>query len=255
MVEAWRLGNDVVDLTAPRTRDKSSDIRFLRRVFDPEEAEALVSSPLPDRSLWLYWAAKEAIFKSVSKELGDPPVFNHPTFRVRFDARELLRLAEDPHPGGELPPLRGSGTHGDRAFGLLARWTREYIHTLAWLGGPARGMPDVLWKVVALPAADPAGPRGAGKEDLESRFTAEEWECVSHRRSAASRLEARRALAESLGVEEGRLEIRCAPGPPGRRAPLTFLDGRRAFLDLTLSHDGPFLGRAFLRQPYRAQGR
>jgi len=255
VADAWRLGNDVVDLTAPRTRDKTSDTRFLRRVFHPQEVDALLSSPLPDRSLWLFWAAKEAIFKSASKELGDPPVFNHQAFRVRFEPRELLRLTEDPHPGGESGTLRGSGSYGDRAFGLQARWTREYIHALAWLGGLERGLPDVLWTVVAPPEADSSALHGGRPEQLRSRFTPEEWACVSTGRSAACRLEARRALAESLEVEESRLEIRCGTGPPGRRVPLTYLDGTPAFLDLTLSHDGPFLARAFLRQPYRPQGR
>ena len=74
-----------------------------------------------------------------------------------------------------------------------------------------------------------------------------EWECVSHAGSALCRLEARTALAEALGMAEDRVEIRCGPGTPGRRVPLAYLDGQPVPVDLTLSHDGPFLARAFLR--------
>ena len=58
-----RVGNDVVDLTHVRTRDKSSDERFLARVFTDSERAGIGRAPDPDLDVWCRWAAKEAVVK------------------------------------------------------------------------------------------------------------------------------------------------------------------------------------------------
>ena len=47
-----RVGNDVVDLTHVRTRDKSSDERFLARVFTDSERAGIGRAPDPDLDVW-----------------------------------------------------------------------------------------------------------------------------------------------------------------------------------------------------------
>lgn len=244
----WRLGNDVVDLTSPRSENKASDSRFLQRVFTPEERVAIGSSPSPDRTLWLLWAGKEAAFKSATKALGTPPIFHHPDFRIRFPPHELQRL------GGEwvasAPPLLGTGRYRGLHFVMNAHWTGSHIHTLSWMEDPIGAAPEVAWGVVRREEE-----AGGSREALRSHFSPEEWRCVSHDVSALARLEARKALAVVLDVEEDRLEIRCGPGDPGRRVPLACMDGAPLPVDLTLSHDLPLLAWAFLKSPHLPQGR
>ena len=60
------------------------------------------------------------------------------------------------------------------------------------------------------------------------------------------RLGARAALSTALGVEEGRLEIVCAPGATGRRPPRVLLDGSPAAADVSLSHHGNWIAWAIL---------
>ncbi len=250
MSRNWRLGNDVVDLASSRSRDKASHLRFLRKVFTPEEAEAIRSSPSPERTLWLLWAGKEAIFKSTTKVLGAPPVFHHPDFRILFSPEELQRLARETESLISAPTLKGTGVYRGFHFAVRAHWAESHIHALSWMGSPGDAEPEVCRGVV----------RDGGKatdlpESLRSRFSREEWSCVSHRASALARLEARRELAVALDIQEGRLEIRCGPGMPGRRVPLAYLDGAPLPVDLTLSHDSSLLAWAFLKTPYLPQGR
>lgn len=251
MAHVRHLGNDVVDLTSPRSMDPTPRPRFLQRVLHPEEGAVVAASPDPRLALWLIWAGKEAIFKSTTKAQGHPPVFHHPRFRVSFAPHTLATLSPSSPTEAGGPLLSGSGRYERFSFMIRARVTSAHIHALAWLeesGG--RPEPEVVWAVVR---EEESPAWGSPADPLEPRFTPGEWGCVSHRYSALTRLAAREALSRSLGVEERRLEIRCGPGDPGRRVPLVFLDQEPAPVDLTLSHDGPVLAWAFL--PYRPQGR
>lgn len=79
------LGNDVVDLTGPRTRGKAQDARFLARVCTPAERARIVAAPPQerDRLLWQVWSAKEAAFKVARKRLGRP-AFSPARFETSF---------------------------------------------------------------------------------------------------------------------------------------------------------------------------
>jgi hypothetical protein len=222
MNPVWHLGNDVVDLTDPRCRQRSSDARFLARVFAPEEVEAIHLAPDPDRALWIRWAGKEAAFKSMSKLLGSPPPFHHPLFRV-----------EIPADGRSLAMLEGSARYGERALALRVGAGQDSVHALTWVSSSGAAHPDLVHGLAAAPewSAD-------WRTTLRARFSPREWRCVSHEGSAVTRLAARRALAASLAVEEDRIEITCGPGSPGRRIPIVLLDGGETSVDLSLSHHG-----------------
>lgn len=66
--------------------------------------------------------------------------------------------------------------------------------------------------------------------------------------SAAVRMLARAALAETLGAHEGDVEIVCDPGVTGRRPPRVFLRGEPAPCDVSLSHHGRWVAWALLPQ-------
>ena len=253
MTGPWNLGNDVVDLLHPGGAGKGRDPRFLRRVCSEAEQETIRGCQDPDGALWAHWAAKEAIFKSVSKTLGTAPVFHHPSFAVDFPAEALHRfLADQPSP--TRVPLEGKGGYRDLVFRVQAEVRGEAVHAMSWTLGAGAGNPVVNYDCRQV-SEETRGPAS----DFRRHFSPLEWRCVTHRASALTRILARHALAAASGVPEEAIEIRCGPGEPGRRIPSVWIHGEALPLDLTLSHHGRFLAYAFLSAPndpgYRSRGR
>jgi hypothetical protein len=240
MTGDWNLGNDVVDLRHHGASRRSRDLRFLSRVFTEEERNDILSAPDPDRSLWIHWAGKEAIYKSVSKALGSPPVFVHSRFAVRFPPADLERsTAADPRPQEDL--LCGTGRYEDLSFQIRAEGSASFVQSVSWSQQSDGTTPDFQWDCHCAQE----DTRGVPTE-LRGVFSTEEWDCVTHRASALTRIRAREALAVRLGVEVMDLQIRCRDGLPGRRIPTVWLRNREIPVDLTLSHHGAFLAWAFL---------
>ena len=243
MTNPWHLGNDVVDLHHQGGVNKARDGRFLARVCSPDEERVIRASQDPDVALWVHWAGKEAVYKSASKALGSPPVFEHPLFRVAFPEPGLSDfLARRPaRPGVSLA---GSGTFGGLSFRLLVERGVSSVHAVSWIRYPDREGPAYRSHCQEW-GEETRGP----SVGLEPHFSAIEWTCVTHRASGLTRIMARKALAEALGVVESSLEIRCGPGSPGRRIPSVWLDGKELPVDLSLSHHGRFLAWTFLAVP------
>ena len=62
------IGNDVVDLSDPESFRDASHLRFDRRVFTPEEFEALSTDHTDVQRRWILWSAKEAAYKAARRE-------------------------------------------------------------------------------------------------------------------------------------------------------------------------------------------
>jgi phosphopantetheinyl transferase (holo-ACP synthase) len=77
------LGNDVVDLADPETREGGQHPRFDARVFTPGERAALARAGDPRRLRWRLWAAKEAAYKCV-KQLDPGVIFSPQRFAVEL---------------------------------------------------------------------------------------------------------------------------------------------------------------------------
>lgn len=236
----WHLGNDVVDTSHRGSSGKGTDPRFLARVCVEEERDVVLSSSIPDMALWTHWAGKEAIFKSTCKALASQPPFHHPLFRVHFRPEALEALIH-PGPQARVPGLVGAGSYEDLRFHISVERRGRAVHAVSWMGGTHIIQPQVHSGCVESPE-DTRG-RATG---FRNRFSALEWECVTHRASALTRVMARRALATAHDVPEAAVEIRCGPGLPGRRIPSVWLHGRELPVDLTLSHHGRFLSWVFL---------
>ena len=240
MTGDWNLGNDVVDLCHHGASRRSQDLRFLTRVFTEEERSDILSTPDPDRSVWIHWAGKEAIYKSVSKALGSPPVFVHSRFTVRFPPADLERFtAADLRAQEDL--LCGTGQYEDLRFQIRVEGSASFLQAVSWSRRPDGMTPGFQWDCHLAQEET----RGVPTE-LRGVFSAEEWACITHRASALTRIRAREALAVSLSVEVTDLQIRCREGLPGRRIPTVWLRNREIPVDLTLSHHGAFLAWAFL---------
>ncbi len=141
-----RLGNDLVDLTAPGAAGKAQDLRFLKRIFTSAEQERIARSPDPDRAMWRLWSAKEAAFKAWSRYLPDL-VFAHSRFEV------------DPQDGSVRTPQGTCRVHW--------REQEDWIHCLAWTGE----FPEPpCWEVERLDPGVPAhGSEAVRLPSLQAR--------------------------------------------------------------------------------------
>lgn len=248
------VGNDVVDLDEPRKRGRSADERFVGRVYDEFEQEAIRGVSDPDLELWCRWAAKETAFKVVSKVLGEPPPFVHRRFRVewRDDAPPLGLGGDPPIRRGRVLYATGAGERaGDAAAAerlatpvVVHRTEEGALHAVGCTAAAGSDGAD-LSLTACVERLDGADERWRGAlEELTARLTSREADAVYSRASAAVRLGARAHLARRLGVDEGRLEIVCAPGRTGQRPPRVLVDGAPAAADVSLSHDGRWIAWA-----------
>ena len=97
---AGLLGNDVVDLRDPETKEAALHPRFDGRVFRPAERERLEHSPERHQLRWILWAAKEAAYKALCQIDADlsfsPARFEVDPDRgtVRWNALHLALLVD-----------------------------------------------------------------------------------------------------------------------------------------------------------------
>lgn len=229
------VGNDVVDLQQPRTEGRSTDERFVARVFDADEQAAIVAATDADLELWARWAAKEAGYKVISKLIGAPPPFVHRAFKVEWtDATPAIDSSEAD------VVRRGRVRYESREAAVTVSRCPDGVHAIGF--GVSEDPPARVRlrpRVALLDAPD--SPWLAPLEELESLFSEPELDAIYSKQSAAVRLGARAHLARALQVEEARLEIVCDPGPTSQRPPRVLLDGARVDADVSLSHDGRWI--------------
>lgn len=241
------MGNDIVQVRDPRCVGKSRDLRFVKRVLDPEEMSRVLAADDTDEWLWLHWAAKEAAFKVVSKLQGQPPVFEHPRFRV--DVHKVpVRHAEWSFGAS------GQVTYNGLRLPFRASLTLERIHALSWSGeDPLRDAPEIEITTGEASVGRSRNLLDAGAQPfallLNERFSFHERRSIHSPPSAYVRLFARAAIAEALDIDERRLEIVCGPEPTGRTPPRVLLDGVDSAVDLSLSHHGALVAWAFAVEP------
>lgn len=245
MSRIFHVGNDILDLRDPRLRDKHHDLRFIRRIFAPEEASRILSATEPNRLLWLMWAAKEAAFKVVSKEAERAPVFRHASFVTCLE------------PGGDdeaatATLVRGTVTYEGAAFPFRGDMNQERIHAVSWSWSEN----DEPAKTISTGEAAVGGTavslrKGSAGFDilLQERFTLRERRSIHGPKAAYARLLARRAVADTLKMDESRLEIVCGPEPTGRTPPRLLLDGQPSLVDVSISHHGSLVAWAFAAEP------
>jgi len=277
------LGDDLVDLTRPRTRDRAGDTRLLERVLTEAERarvhERLRDARDPrgaDRLLWALWAAKEAAFKVHTQRRGAPPTFAHADYRVH---------GEPPVEAGERRGVGVAWPGGGCRVALTQR--PDTVHAVAagrWspegeprmesrtrpptnqeaepglgvgTGSGRHGTPGVPLATpslppghrllaVTLPTEEAAARWGGDRDTLRSRFSPAEWDAVHSLSSAWVRLGVRSLAASLLEVEEEELAVLCPPGPTGRRPPYLQRSGMRHPTGVSFTHDGDHLGWSVL---------
>lgn len=127
------IGNDVVDLSDPETRQQSLHPRFDERVFDPRERALLGDSDSPHVLRWAFWAAKESAYKAL-KRLDPGLVFSPKRFAVEL-----------PAVSSPVGSAVGHVVHGDHTLDLQVHLDGGCLHAVA--GSLRTAGAQLVWKV------------------------------------------------------------------------------------------------------------
>ena len=195
------IGNDIVDLADPQARGKNRDIRFIERVFTPDEQRRIQKSDEPDIVLWSLWAGKETGYKAISKT--HPAVSSSP-------GQYEIQLFDS--------PLPESGTVETPCGPVSVRFciTGEYIHCIG--ATTDKGLNSIVWDVQTMlrPEVSPK---------YQSDFV---------------RNMARKKISRYLKEDLETIEIIRPKGHRGLGPPVVYAGGKRTAIDISMSHDGRF---------------
>ena len=200
-----------MDLTDPENRRKGTDARYISRILNPRELEMVSGSPDPDTMLWSLWSCKEASYKALIKagKVSSSPLKYSVLFGPQPRSHQFTAIVDTPE--GEVTVL------------LTRR--KKYVHAVASTGG-ASSIGSLRWAVSSLKL-----PRKKITPDIQSLAVrgAAIMKIAKYFKCGPEELEIVRPMTYSGGV-----------GPP-----VLLLNGTRAGIDISLSHDGFFVAYAF----------
>lgn len=210
------VGNDIVDLNEPCARERSRNIRFVNRVFIPDEQRQIFDSPNPDVILWALWTGKETAYKIISKSIPDVPfipllykvsMFRVGSYKARLPGEDNCILGFVDTPGGKI----------DIKIFIAC----EYVHCIG-AKDFSEGVDSLIWKVDLLPQPEIT----PGYESIFLREAVKK-----HLSMILNR------IPEDIDIR--RSEGRVSP-------PVVYLRDEPAGVDISLSHDGKFTAYAFI---------
>ena len=229
------IGNDVVDLKDSASVKKSKDSRFLKKILTDDEIEIVNLSQNADTALWSFWACKEAAYKVIKKS------HNEDSFMPRRWSVNIKLQSTKHHASSSTEIndslLNNSGQHNqpqtsyrkgqvsipgidDVYVGLFSH--PSYVHCV---GADSLSTLDYLsWGIDILPL------REDGQNGNPSSFARQ---CLV------------RSLAGFLHLNAGDIKIRRMKKKAVLQPPGVYIDGKKAAIDISLSHDGRFIAYAF----------
>ena len=225
------IGNDVVDLTSPANVQKSTDLRFLKKILTDTEIEQVRCSGKSDAALWSFWACKEAAYKVIKKQTDDA-AFVPRRWSVHFqqsapapetDGLHLIDIQSEDRNSASF--IAGHVAVSEKeAIPFFLFPSESYAHCLA--ADQSVFLDKAVWRVVALPG-------DCEEKDINP--------------SAFVRSGLASALSSVLHADQARIRILRARGKRGElEPPAVYLDGIKMNVDISLSHDGRFAAYAYL---------
>jgi len=222
------VGNDIVDLKTPATQDKSSDLRFINRVFTAHEQETIHSSKVANRTLWVLWAAKETAYKLYSKVAG-PPVFSHRSFQCAIEKTNE-----------QQSDFSIAVSYENEKIPVEVVTTPEYVHATSARGDAHNYLTD--YGIRRLSPKDEE--RWQDRKAAESIFTELERSAIHNMASALVRYYCKRHLSALAGIAAQQWQIIRPTHEKKPQPPYLLLDGYRTDCDVSLSHHGIWLAWA-----------
>ena len=212
-----------MDLRDPQNVGKSQNTRFINRVFTPEEQKLISHASKQDAMLWTLWAGKETAYKVISKSY--PSAISVPrSYRVSLD------LAEETDKSGEFPVADDTVTgFVDTPYGkvyIKIFITSDYVHCIGTTSA-LEEIDSLVWHVDRISLNSEALP------DYESMFV---------------RRALKKHLAGYIDHNPEDIDIRREKCSNGLMPPFVYIGGRKAGLDISLSHDGMYTAHAFTIQ-------
>jgi phosphopantetheinyl transferase (holo-ACP synthase) len=188
--------------------EKHRDERFISRVLTEGERRRLEDDPEPARMLWALWACKETAYKVAVKRHGDI-LWAPARYEVRIEGKDSSRA------------FLGTVATPREAVFVELRGEKDFLHCV----GSSRDLTSIT-KGIGRPSSVDPGP-------AELSFTA------------------RSLLLESLAFyEEMKRETQIVRSRDvrGLAPPALSIDGKNAPIDISISHDGRFVGYAYAVQ-------
>jgi len=209
-----------VDLTDPQTRGKSRDTRFIDRVFSECERQQILNCSEPDFLLWSLWAGKETGYKAICKANADVTAaprryevkLDIPEEIVKEDGSFISGVVETPYDPVFVRIFAGNG----------------YIHCVG-IEGRSEAVNSVIWGV----------QKTKKMQEGEIRHSPDSASLVVRKL-------AKRRISSHLKQDIEDIDILRLKGPHGLGSPIVFIKGKKALVDISLSHDGNFVSYAFL---------
>lgn len=214
------IGNDVVDLTLPNTRNKGDDQRFIDRVCAPVEQELLSQSDNATLTLWCLWSAKETAYKIVLKR----------DVNTLFAKKKFV--VEAPISFNDSGLFQGTVQYEDMTMPVQWSRTEHYLHCTGGWPQDEIALSDVETSV--LLEDDP--------KLNEVELTQNELASVRNDTSKSAR-----QLAKHLMMERGfkNVEIIRQQMDGYMKAPRIWINGEQLKEStLSLSHHGQFVAAA-----------
>lgn len=113
------IGNDLVDLNTLDANNYPSSPRFVERVMCIEEQKFLYEQEQQKVIFWIFWSAKEAVYK-ITKKMNPETVFSHSSYH--------LKLTEwSSNSGTAKGYVIHQGTHYPVTFTVTINW----VHCVA----------------------------------------------------------------------------------------------------------------------------
>lgn len=220
-----KIGNDIVDLERS-PKHKAQDQRFMQRVFTPQEQAAILEAKDPETLLWLFWAAKEAAYKAISK-IDSPPVFSHKLFEVSLSPDKYWVVKYQEH-------IAKCYTHivENQLVHVICVLYETQQNTLS-LKTQCHQNIHKISKQEQLYWQDGA--------NLENAFSATELESINHPESAIARCKLKDHIEQQKQWPIDEIEVIRPSKNKKMHPPYLLYQGNKTEIDISLSHHGAYV--------------
>lgn len=219
-----RLGNDIVDLSVPRTKLKHLEhnfFRFLDRVFAPIEKIYILNAACKPKILWAIWAAKEAAYKALKKQFPQL-IFSLNQFIVTKDTlHELQKLNFNNN-------IIGTLLYNKQLLTLNWQYNINFVHCIAVLNNKIFNN----WEIIHYNITEDL--ENLNISNIKKHFTKRELISIYSEQSLKTRFYAKQFL-KSIDFEDN-IEIIRSNSPPA-----LFVGEKQLDNEISLSHDGKFM--------------
>ena len=181
-------------------------MRFLKKILTDAEIEVVQNAAYPDKTLWSFWACKEAAYKVIQKSFP----------AIAFIPRQwqtVLQTHQSGYSEGEVV-ISGQGGVYFRLFP-----EDDHIHCIG--SDSLNALDNIIWRVEALPEEEDVNP---------SLFLRQ---CLA------------KDIARHFSLAVHQIKIQRVKQNGELQPPHVYAGRQKTNLDISLSHDGRFVAYTY----------